>query len=113
MSKGNVLVTAKYKARLCDFGLALLHGDNGFQALETSTGHKSSIRWSSPELLDKGLRSPAADVYAWAWLVWEVRTLRFLVFALKGHMDPFADYDRGSATQRGEQRDGRYGRHCQ
>ncbi|KAG9040568.1 hypothetical protein FS837_000449 [Tulasnella sp. UAMH 9824] len=74
VSLGNVLVTSEYRVRLCDFGLAQLHGDSGFQALETSTGPKSSIRWSSPELVNQGLRSPASDVYAWAWLVWEIMT---------------------------------------
>lgn len=34
---------------------------------------KGSIRWCSPELLDGGVRTPSSDIYAWAWLVWEVR----------------------------------------
>ncbi|KIO27647.1 hypothetical protein M407DRAFT_50816, partial [Tulasnella calospora MUT 4182] len=70
----NVLVSADYKARLCDFGLARLHEDSGFGRLETSTGDKGSIRWCSPELIDGAPRAPSSDVYAWAWLVWEVMT---------------------------------------
>ncbi|KAG8937624.1 hypothetical protein FRC00_003155 [Tulasnella sp. 408] len=63
-----------YKARLCDFGLARLHEDSGFGRLETSTGDKGSIRWCSPELIDGAPRAPSSDVYAWAWLVWEIMT---------------------------------------
>lgn len=40
--------------------------------METTTGFKGSIRWCSPEILDGGVRGPSSDVYAWAWLVWEV-----------------------------------------
>ncbi|KIO23531.1 hypothetical protein M407DRAFT_51502, partial [Tulasnella calospora MUT 4182] len=70
----NVLVTSEYKARLCDFGLARLHEDIGFGRLETSTGMKGSIRWCSPEILRDEPRAPTSDVYAWAWLVWEIMT---------------------------------------
>ncbi|KAG8995436.1 hypothetical protein FRB90_000184 [Tulasnella sp. 427] len=70
----NVLVGADFKARLCDFGLARLLEDNGFERLETSTGFKGSIRWCSPEVLDGKPRSSTSDVYSWAWLVWEIMT---------------------------------------
>ncbi|KIO27646.1 hypothetical protein M407DRAFT_72876, partial [Tulasnella calospora MUT 4182] len=69
IKSANVLVTANYKARLCDFGLARLHEDSGFGRLETSTGSKGSIRWCSPELIDGAPRAPTSDVYAWAWLI--------------------------------------------
>ncbi|KAG9044229.1 hypothetical protein FS837_008587 [Tulasnella sp. UAMH 9824] len=74
IKSANVLVSADYKARLCDFGLARLHEDSGFGRLETSTGMKGSIRWCSPELLNNAPRAPTSDVYAWAWLVWEIMT---------------------------------------
>ncbi|KIO27645.1 hypothetical protein M407DRAFT_23076 [Tulasnella calospora MUT 4182] len=74
IKSANVLVTADYQARLCDFGLARLHEDSGFGRLETSTGSKGSIRWCSPELIDGAPRAPTSDVYAWAWLVWEIMT---------------------------------------
>ncbi|KAG8914750.1 hypothetical protein FRC00_011121 [Tulasnella sp. 408] len=70
----NVLITAEYNARLCDFGLARLHEDSEFSKLDTSTGHKGTIRWCSPELFRGNPRSPVSDVYAWAWLVWEIMT---------------------------------------
>ncbi|KIO16533.1 hypothetical protein M407DRAFT_46771, partial [Tulasnella calospora MUT 4182] len=74
IKSANVLVSADYRARLCDFGLARLHEDGGFGRLETSTGNKGSIRWCSPELIDGAPRAPTSDVYAWAWLVWEIMT---------------------------------------
>lgn len=70
----NVLVNADCRAVLCDFGLARIFEDSGFGRLEMSTGFKGSIRWCSPELLDGAPRSPSSDVYAWAWLVWEMMT---------------------------------------
>ncbi|KIO19142.1 hypothetical protein M407DRAFT_83189, partial [Tulasnella calospora MUT 4182] len=73
VKSANVLVNASCRAVFCDFGLARIFEDSGFGRLETSTGFKGSIRWCSPELLEGGSRTPNSDVYAWAWLVWEVR----------------------------------------
>ncbi|KIO31189.1 hypothetical protein M407DRAFT_68350 [Tulasnella calospora MUT 4182] len=74
IKSANVLVNAKFKALLCDFGLAGLYEDSGFERSETSTGFKGSVRWCSPEITNGAPRAPTSDVYAWAWLVWEVRT---------------------------------------
>ncbi|KIO29801.1 hypothetical protein M407DRAFT_226329 [Tulasnella calospora MUT 4182] len=74
IKSANVLVSAEYKARLCDFGLARLHEDSGFGRLETTTAWKGSVRWCSPELLNGEPRAPTSDVYAWAWLAWEIMT---------------------------------------
>ncbi|KIO23545.1 hypothetical protein M407DRAFT_26997 [Tulasnella calospora MUT 4182] len=74
IKSANVLVSADFKARLCDFGLARVHEDSGFGRLETSTGFKGSIRWCSPEIINGGPRTPTSDVYSWAWLVWEIMT---------------------------------------
>ncbi|KIO27679.1 hypothetical protein M407DRAFT_72843, partial [Tulasnella calospora MUT 4182] len=74
IKSANVLVGADYKARLCDFGLALLHDDIGFKRLDTSTASKGSVRWNSPEIIEGAPRAPTSDVYAWGWLVWEIMT---------------------------------------
>ncbi|KIO19423.1 hypothetical protein M407DRAFT_46765, partial [Tulasnella calospora MUT 4182] len=74
IKSANVLVSTDFRARLCDFGLALLHEDSEFNRLGTSTGAKGSIRWNSPEIMDGAKRAPTSDVYAWAWLVWEIMT---------------------------------------
>ncbi|KIO21541.1 hypothetical protein M407DRAFT_49828, partial [Tulasnella calospora MUT 4182] len=74
VKSANVLINSNFRAVLCDFGLARLHEDTGFGRLETSTGFKGSIRWCSPELINGHPRTPSSDVYAWAWLVWEIMT---------------------------------------
>ncbi|KIO17491.1 hypothetical protein M407DRAFT_51839, partial [Tulasnella calospora MUT 4182] len=70
----NVLVNLECRAVLCDFGLARLYEDSGFGRLESTARFKGSIRWCSPEILDDGPRTASSDVYAWAWLVWEIMT---------------------------------------
>ncbi|KIO17496.1 hypothetical protein M407DRAFT_51418, partial [Tulasnella calospora MUT 4182] len=70
----NVLVNLECRAVLCDFGLARLYEDSGFARLESTAGFKGSIRWCSPELLEGGPRTASSDIYAWAWLVWEIMT---------------------------------------
>ncbi|KIO25869.1 hypothetical protein M407DRAFT_75139, partial [Tulasnella calospora MUT 4182] len=74
IKSANVLISANFKAVLCDFGLARLHESSGLGRLETTTGFKGSIRWCSPEILKGETREPSDDVYAWAWLVWEILT---------------------------------------
>ncbi|KAG8988381.1 hypothetical protein FRB90_002773 [Tulasnella sp. 427] len=74
IKSANVLINCECRAVLCDFGLARLYEDSGFERLETSTGFKGSIRWCSPEILDGAPRTPSSDIYAWAWLVWEIMT---------------------------------------
>ncbi|KIO22126.1 hypothetical protein M407DRAFT_28336 [Tulasnella calospora MUT 4182] len=86
IKSANVLVNCDCRAVLCDFGLARLHEDSGFRRLETSTGFKGSIRWCSPELLDGGPRTSSSDIYAWAWLVWEIMTGEL------PYQDAMADY---------------------
>lgn len=78
--KANVLVNGKIKAVLCDFGLAKALG-TGSQGLTTTAGFKGSIAWCSPELLDDSPRTPASDMWAWAFLVWEVRSLPYVTFS--------------------------------
>lgn len=60
------------RAALCDFGLAWLVDDPDFKLLETNSTFRGSTRWCSPEYLLDGRRGLEGDVWAWAWLVWEV-----------------------------------------
>ncbi|KAG9045167.1 hypothetical protein FS837_006935 [Tulasnella sp. UAMH 9824] len=71
----NVLVNAERRAVLCDLGLARLHDEN-FTRLESTGSFKGSLRWCSPELFNDQPRSPQSDMWAWAWLVWEIMTGR-------------------------------------
>ncbi|KIO18144.1 hypothetical protein M407DRAFT_84245, partial [Tulasnella calospora MUT 4182] len=70
----NVLVNLECRAVLCDFGLARLYEDSGFGKLESTAVVKGSIRWCSPELFEGQPRTASSDIYAWAWLVWEIMT---------------------------------------
>ncbi|KAG8933083.1 hypothetical protein FRC00_013677 [Tulasnella sp. 408] len=74
IKSANVLVNLECRAVLCDFGLARLYEDSGFARLETTAGFKGSIRWCSPELVEGQPRTASSDIYAWAWLVWEIMT---------------------------------------
>lgn len=58
---------------LTDFGLSRMLDDSLIN-LETTRQFQGSIPWCSPELFeaDECIRSPASDVWAWAWLVSEV-----------------------------------------
>lgn len=70
----NVLITASLNATLCDFGLEDHHyaiGNHRFDPL-------GGIRLRSPELLSGAVTpgtTQAADVYAYAMLISEVRLL--------------------------------------
>ncbi|KAG8918981.1 hypothetical protein FRC00_011879, partial [Tulasnella sp. 408] len=72
----NVLVNKERRAVLCDLGLARLHDENFTRLESTGSSSKMSLRWCSPELLNDQPRSPESDVFAWAWLVWEIMTGR-------------------------------------
>ncbi|KAG9016566.1 hypothetical protein FRB90_003005 [Tulasnella sp. 427] len=72
--QANVLINGSCRAVFSDFGLARLYEDSAFSRLETSAGFTGSIRWCSPELFNGVPRSPSSDLYAWAWLVWEILT---------------------------------------
>ncbi|KIO17699.1 hypothetical protein M407DRAFT_84726, partial [Tulasnella calospora MUT 4182] len=70
----NVLVNLECRAVLCDFGLARLYEDSGFGKLESTAVVKGSLRWCSPELFEGQPRTASSDIFAWAWLVWEIMT---------------------------------------
>lgn len=62
---------------LCDFGLS----SDGVDNVLTPGDSPGSYRWCAPELLGSGSSEPqrtkASDVWAWAWLVWEVSHLHW------------------------------------
>ncbi|KAG9045165.1 hypothetical protein FS837_006933 [Tulasnella sp. UAMH 9824] len=72
----NVLVNKERRAVICDLGLARLYDENFARLESTGSSSRGSLRWCSPELLNDQPRSLASDVYAWAWLVWEIMTGR-------------------------------------
>lgn len=78
----NVLIDETGAARLADFGLStVIHSTLAFSS---STNSRGTVRWMSPELheddteVNSAQMTPlqlgiAADVWAWALVVWEVR----------------------------------------
>lgn len=70
-------MTSETRAVLCDFGLARLLNDPMFKGLEsTNFGNHMTIRWASPEVINGGERNRDSDLWAFGWLVWEVRGRR-------------------------------------
>ncbi|KAG9018098.1 hypothetical protein FRB90_012287 [Tulasnella sp. 427] len=70
----NVLVKKDGHAVLSNIGLAQLLDDD---VAETSSDiiQRSTIRWTSPELLDNnGRMTPPSDVWSLGWLLWELVT---------------------------------------
>jgi serine/threonine protein kinase len=76
----NALVTMEHRVALCDFGLSKLAS-----SINTSTGGLGTPYWQSPELMQDGPRTKAADVYAFGIMVYEVSI-------------PVAKFDRRSNT---------------
>lgn len=71
------MLNDRLEGKLCDFGLASLIEDQTFKRLMLSE-FQGTARWCSPEVL-LGFRGIEGDVWAWAWLAWEVRG-KFVVF---------------------------------
>jgi serine/threonine protein kinase/Leucine-rich repeat (LRR) protein len=64
----NVLLDDMHAAKICDFGLAKLCGDQ--RNHDTVAG---SVIWMAPELiLEKNTHSCASDVYAFGMVAWEI-----------------------------------------
>ncbi|XP_072017987.1 tyrosine-protein kinase ABL1-like [Amphiura filiformis] len=65
----NYMITAENNLKLGDFGLAKNAADTVGNATERATH-----RWMAPELLEKGILSPKYDIFAFAVVLWEMRT---------------------------------------
>jgi serine/threonine protein kinase len=64
----NVLLDQTNQAKLCDFGLTRLVGDQ----MRAMTQNVGSILWMAPEIFLHEDYSYAADVYSWGILAWEI-----------------------------------------
>lgn len=90
---------------LTDFGLSRML-DDSLNNLETTKQFQGSIPWCSPELFEEEecIRSPASDVWAWAWLVYEVSVLTGFIIPLNTTItsQPFktGNYRKGPLQQR-------------
>lgn len=72
-NQSNILVDATGRARITDFGLAIVTQDPG-SIQSASTEHDKSARWIAPEILDgRGTYSKEADIFSFAGVAIEVR----------------------------------------
>ena len=71
--QSNILVDATGRARITDFGLAMVtQNPDSIQNGEVADGQ--SVRWVAPEILDdRGTFSKEADVFSFAMVTIEVR----------------------------------------
>lgn len=70
----NVLVDDSGVACITDFGLSCIRTDETLAyTMAATTVHGLSHHWAAPELLDDGAPSMASDVWALAYVYYEVR----------------------------------------
>ncbi|KAF9648290.1 kinase-like protein [Thelephora ganbajun] len=83
----NILVDSEYRARLADFGLAVVIDESITGGTAESRAKRGTYRWMAPELMDPGefgftgellkeLPSMSTDVYAIGMTIYEVLTGR-------------------------------------
>ena len=71
-SQPNILVDAAGRARITDFGLAMVTQD--LDSVRTAVGdHGHTVRWTAPEILnEQGTYSKEADIFSFAMVMIEV-----------------------------------------
>ncbi|EMD33670.1 hypothetical protein CERSUDRAFT_56627, partial [Gelatoporia subvermispora B] len=80
----NILVNKAGIASLADFGLASFSYNEKTRFIMETTVKSLSLRWAPPEIVDPSVigkeeacPSTSADVYSFAWVMWEVFTGRY------------------------------------
>ena len=68
----NYMITAENTLKLGDFGIA-----KNLKATIDNATDRASHQWMAPELLSKGILSPKYDIFAFAVVLWEMRTGKF------------------------------------
>jgi len=75
LSQSNIIMDATGRARITDFGLAMV-APNLDSVRSASTEHSHGARWAAPEILDgRGTYSKGADVFSFAMVTIEVRAI--------------------------------------
>ena len=72
-NQSNILVDATDRARITDFGLAMVTRDLSSMR-SASVEDDQSTRWIAPEVFGGGTYSKEADIFSFAGVVIEVRT---------------------------------------
>ena len=62
--QANVLISDDGEALLTDFGFSVAVSSSFSMAMSRAVGTKGTVRWMSPKILDGGMVSPEADVWA-------------------------------------------------
>ena len=70
VSQANILVDNSGKARIMDFGLAMV--TKNLDSIPSTSHHGHTPRWSAPEVLSEGAYSKEADVFSFAMVMIEV-----------------------------------------
>ncbi|XP_072017992.1 mitogen-activated protein kinase kinase kinase 20-like [Amphiura filiformis] len=77
----NYMITTENNLKLGDFGLA-----KNLAATVENVTERASHRWMAPELLEKGVLSPKYDIFAFAVVLWEMRTGKVPFEGLEWHV---------------------------
>jgi len=74
----NILVTDKFEAVICDFGMAKVVEDITEQSASQTLTKQGSARWLAPELIEGQITSPtfSCDIYSFAMTMFETFTLQ-------------------------------------
>lgn len=66
----NLLVDESYRVKVTDFGIS----KSLSSTLETGNSKLGTLNWLAPEILENKPYSPAADVYSYGIILWEILT---------------------------------------
>ncbi|KAG0218688.1 hypothetical protein BGW41_008407, partial [Actinomortierella wolfii] len=78
LKSANVLLTSLNEVKLCDFGLASIHG---LTESSTTVAPQGTFRWMAPELLGENPQySTKSDVYALGMVMWEMAAMSTVPF---------------------------------
>jgi len=70
MKSGNLLITADWKVKICDFG----QSEEGAKTPTVDEGVGGTARWTAPEVIAGETYTEAADVYSFGIILWELAT---------------------------------------
>ncbi|KIM26976.1 hypothetical protein M408DRAFT_330336 [Serendipita vermifera MAFF 305830] len=78
LKPANVLIDDNENARLCDFGLASLLGEEAGTGFTTTTEYVGTARYAAPEIFNSPVEAvsysptPASDIFSFACLLYEI-----------------------------------------